>query len=363
MMKTNRYGGKKLFTALLCLMICAVGGILLYRLFPRAGAGNKTANAPRPPVTVEIITVVPRPVENTVSAVGTILANESVTIKPEIAGKINVIGFEEGALVEQGKTLFTLDSALLEAEYQEVKANFDFAHNQYERARRLQKDGVIPSEEYDERRRAYLNANARLNTLATRLQKHTIQAPFRGRVGSRMVSAGDYVAAGEPLVTIDDLTTVKIEFYLPQRFAEKIAALQSVRIGVDPFPAPFEGTVSLIDPQFDAESRSARVRALIRNPEEALKPGMFCTVTVLLDTKENGLVVPAEALLARGEKTFLYVDRDGRALIQEVTPGIHTGNMVEILDGIKPGDRVVSAGVQKLSPGIPIRAADAEAQP
>lgn len=362
-MKSKRFRGKTFSRLLLWLMLFTAAGIFFYRFFPREGVEKKSANAPRHPVTVAIITAVPRPVENTVSAVGTILANESVTIKPEIAGKINFIGFQEGALVEQGETLFTLDSALLEAEYQEVKANDDFAQNQYQRARRLQKDGVIPGEAYDEKLRAYLNAKARLNTLATRLQKHTIRAPFRGRVGSRMVSSGDYVAVGEPLVTIDDLTTVKIEFYLSQRFTEKIATQQPVRVTVAPFPAPFEGVVYLIDPQFDPESRSARVRASISNAEEALKPGMFCTVTVQLEKKERGLVVPAEALLARGEKTFLYVDKDGRALMQEVTPGIFIGNSVEILDGIEPGDRVVSAGVQKLSPGIPIRETREEVEP
>jgi membrane fusion protein (multidrug efflux system) len=362
-MKSNRSWGNKFYTVLLWLILVAAAVMVWYRFFQGEGGKRQSAKAPPPPVTVEIITVTPRIVENTVSAVGTILANESVTIKPEIAGKINFIGFQEGALVEQGKTLFMLDSALLAAEYQEVKANYDFAQNQYERARRLQKDGVIPSEEYDERLRAHLNAKARLNTIATRLQKHTIQAPFRGRVGARVVSAGDYVAAGEPLVTIDDLSTVKIEFYLSQRLAEKISLDHLVRVGVEPFPAPFEGTVYLIDPQFDAESRSARVRATISNAEEALKPGMFCTVTVLLDKKERGLVVPAEALLSRGEKTFLFVEKDGQALMQEVTLGIFTGNSVEILDGIAPGDRVVSAGIQKLSPGIPVRAIRAEAKP
>ena len=309
-MKSRGYSWKSLFAVSLFLIVLTAAGMGIYSTFRNTGNEPQPPRS-RPPVTVEIIAVTPQAVENTFSAVGTILANESVTIKPEVSGKINFIGFQEGILVEAGKTLFTLDSALLEAEYQEVKANFDYASNQYQRARKLQKDGVIPSEEFDERLRVYLNANARLNTLATRLQKHTIQAPFRGRVGPRNVSMGDYVAAGEPLVTIDDLTTVKIEFYIPQRFAEKVAAPQTVRVAVQPFPKLFEGTVYLIDPQFDPESRSARVRATIINAEEALKPGMFCTVTVLLERKEHGLTVPAEAILSRGEKHFLFIDQRG----------------------------------------------------
>jgi len=361
--KPRWYSGNRFFAWSLLLIVFIAAGVGIYRAFWNTGSERQTPGSSRPPVTVEILTVTPQVVENTVSAVGTVLANESVTIKPEVAGKISRIGFQEGMLVEQGTTLFTLDAALLEAEYQEVKANYDFASNQYQRSAKLEKDGVIPSEEFDERLRAYLNAKARLNTLATRLQKHTIQAPFRGRVGSRNVSMGDYVAAGEPLVTIDDLTTVKIEFSIPQRFAEKIEPRQPVRVAVEPFPDPFQGSIYLIDPQFDPESRSARVRATIVNVGEVLKPGMFCTVTVMLARRENGLTVPAEAILSRGEQHFLFMDKEGRASMQKVRLGTFTGSSVEIIDGLKPGDRVVTAGMQKLSPGTPLREAEGGGSP
>ena len=155
-----------------------------YYVYSKQKPSKKRPPRPRRFVAVELFTAVSQPLETKISAVGTILSNESVTIKPEVPGKINVIGFEEGTTVQKDEILFTLDSELLEAEYQEVKANFDYATNQYQRAKKLNKDGIIPSEEFDERLRAYLNAKSRLNTLATRLRKHTLKAPFTGRLGS-----------------------------------------------------------------------------------------------------------------------------------------------------------------------------------
>ncbi len=263
----------------------------------------------------------PQPLETKISAVGTILSNESVTIKPEVPGTINFIGFEEGTTIKKGVTLFTLDAELLEAEYQEVKANFDYASTQYERAKKLNKDGIIPSEEFDERLRAYLNAKSRLNTLATRLRKHTIKSPFSGTVGSRIVSIGDYVAAGEPMVNLEDLSLVKIEFYIPQRFILTIQPGQSVQVIVEPLSQIFEGTIYLIDPQVDLETRSALIRAKVANPDTVLKPGMFCTVMIVIEKKEDALTVPLEALVSRGEKHFLYIEEEDKAALTGGTTG------------------------------------------
>jgi membrane fusion protein (multidrug efflux system) len=287
--------------------------------------------------------------------VGSILSNESVNIKPEVSGKINFIGFEEGKHVEKGDILFKLDSELLDAEYQEIQANYDYANLQYERAKRLKKDGVIPVEEFDERLRAYLNAKSRLNTLATRLRKHKLTAPFGGRVGSRMVSIGDYVAVGTPLVHIEDLSLVKVEFYIPQRYIHKIKNGQLVRVAVEPLSQIYEGTIYLIDPRVDPETRSAVVRAKVKNPDDVLRPGMFCTVAIVIEKKGNSLMVPEEAVVSRGEKHFLYLTEEGKAVMRQVSLGLFSEGKVEIASGLNPGEQVVVSGIQKLAPGVPVR--------
>lgn len=340
-----------LTSCVLLLLALAAG----YYLFSKQKPSKKGPPRAGRSVAVELFTAVPQPLETKISSVGTILSNESVTIKPEVPGTINFIGFEEGNTITKGVTLFTLDAELLEAEYQEVKANFDYASNQYERAKKLNKDGIIPSEEFDERLRAFLNAKSRLNTLATRLRKHTIKSPFSGTVGSRMVSIGDYVAAGEPMVNLEDLSLVKIEFYIPQRFILTIKPGQSVRVVVEPLTQLFEGTIYLIDPQVDPETRSALIRAKVPNPDKVLKPGMFCTVTIVLEKKEDALTVPLEALVSRGEKHFLYIEEEGKAVIRQVQLGIFTEGSVEILEGLNPNERVIVAGLQKIAPGVPVQ--------
>ena len=198
----NKTAGRQkiiLILVLFLIVLLAAGGGFYYTL--KKKKPKRRSRPPRKSIAVETVIVNPQTLEKKISAVGTVLSNESVTIKPEVAGPIKSIGFEEGTIIQKGSTLFTLDSELLEAEYQEVKANFDFSSSQYERAKKLKKDGVIPSEEFDERLRAYLNAKSRLNTLATRLKKHSIKAPFHGTLGSRKVSIGDYVELENPWLT------------------------------------------------------------------------------------------------------------------------------------------------------------------
>jgi membrane fusion protein (multidrug efflux system) len=337
------------------IVVLAAGGGFYYTL--KKKRPKRGPRGPRKSVAVETVMVNPQTLENKISAVGTILSNESVTIKPEVPGIIKSIGFEEGNTVEEGITLFTLDTDLLKAEYEEVEANYNFASSQFERAQKLKKDGVIPSEEFDDRLRAYLNAKSRLNTLATRLKKHTIRAPFHGTLGSRMVSIGDYVGIGESLVNLEDLSQVKVEFYVPQRFINRLSEGQLVRVSIDPLPHSYEGTVYLIDPTLDPETRSALVKATVPNPENVLKPGMFCTVTIVIETIENALAVPLEARVSRGEKHFLYVVEDGKAVMRPVQLGIFAEGSIQITDGLNPGDRVIVGGLQKIGPGVPVQEA------
>ena len=337
------------------IVVLAAGGGFYYTL--KKKRPKSAPRGPRKSVAVETIIVNPQTLENKISTVGTILSNESVTIKPEVPGIISSIGFEEGNTVEKGKILFTLDTDLLKAEYEEVEANYNFASSQFERAQKLKKDGVIPSEEFDDRLRAYLNAKSRLNTLATKLKKHTIRAPFHGTLGSRMVSIGDYVGIGESLVNLEDLSQVKVEFYVPQRFINRLSEGQPVRVSIDPLPQSYEGTVYLIDPTLDPETRSALVKATVPNPENVLKPGMFCTVTIVIETIENALAVPLEARVSRGEKHFLYVVEDGKAVMRPVQLGIFAEGSIQITDGLNPGDRVIVAGLQKIGPGVPVQEA------
>jgi membrane fusion protein (multidrug efflux system) len=173
-------------------------------------------------------------------------------------------------------------------------------------------------------------------------------------VGSREVSIGDYVSVGEALVRVEDLSNVKVEFYVSQRYVQRIAIGQRVRVSVEPLPEKYEGTVYLIDPRVDADTRSAVVRGKVPNPGEVLRPGMFCTASIIIEEKKNALLVPEEAVLSRGDKRFLFVEKDGKAAIRAVRLGLSAEGRVEVVEGLQPRARVVAAGSQKLFTDTPI---------
>ena len=315
------------------------------------GPGTDPQSASAPPVAVETVVVSPERIEETLTVVGTLFSNESVNIKPEVFGKIEYIGFEEGQSVEGGTVLFRLDTELLETEYGEAQANYDYAQSQYRRAKNLRKNKVIADAGYDETYREYVNAGSRLKTLSARLKKHTIAAPFAGRLGARRVSVGAYVAVGQELVHLEDLSTIKAEFYVPERYVSKIGTGQIVRVRVESLEQACEGPIYFIDPRIDTETRSAIVRARIPNPDENLRPGMFCTAEIILAVEAGALMVPQTAVFARGEGQFVYVRSNGTAEARQVTPGIFSGARVQIQAGLQPGETVVVSGIQKIIPG------------
>ncbi len=325
------------------------------------GPGAEIQSASAPPVAVETVVVSPERIEETLTVVGTLFSNESVNIKPEVSGKIEYIGFEEGQSVDNNTVLFRLDTELLETEYGEARANYDYAKSQYRRAKNLRKNNVIADAGYDDTYRQYVNAGSRMKTLSARLKKHTIRAPFAGRLGARRVSVGAYVAVGQELVHLEDLSTIKAEFYVPERYLSKIGTGRIVRVRVESLAEACEGPIYFIDPRIDTETRSAVVRARIPNPDEKLRPGMFCTAEIILAVEAGALTVPQTAVFARGEGQFVYVRSNGTAEARPVTPGIFSNRRVQIKTGLQPGETVVVSGIQKIIPGARlIEAAAAE---
>jgi membrane fusion protein (multidrug efflux system) len=302
-------------------------------------------------VMVEAFSVQPETILVSISTVGTILANESVVIKPEVPGKLTDIGFREGEFVARGRKLFQLDTDLIDAEYREITANLAFARAQYERALSLKKSRVIPEEQYDVIVREYRNAQARSDRLAVQREKHAIVAPFSGVAGVRQVSPGAYVAIGQDMVALDDIATLKAEFYVPERYHSRLQSVRQVTIDLETLERQVHGIIELISPQVHAQTRSIVVRARVENPDMALKPGMFCKVTIDLEARDNALAIPRRAIVARGDQQYVYVSAGGSAELRPIQTGLSTGDRVEVLEGLGPGDMVITAGMQKIQPG------------
>lgn len=292
----------------------------------------------------------------TVRAVGTFRSDESVIMRPEIAGRVIETPFTEGQVVDQGALLFRLDDSIVKAELVEAEAAYVLARQNNQRARELLEKGAGTARARDEALARMDMDRARVELARARLAKTRIQAPFAGIVGLRQVSVGDFVAAGQDLINIESIDAVKLDFRIPERHLAQLAVGQTVSAEVDAFPGrSFEGRVYAIDPQIDPAGHSIAVRARLPNPERRLRPGLFARVALAVSESGESISIPEQAILPRGEKFFIYKVVDGKAALTPVEIGRRVAGQVQVVRGLAPGEEVVTAGQMKLQDGAPVQ--------
>ncbi len=322
------------------------------------------------PIVVEAVKVGAAELTDDVQAVGSILANEAVVLRPEISGRIAQIRFREGQHVRRGDVLFELDDSVPRAELAQAEAQLALARSNYERTRDLAQQRFV-SESAEDQAASALKVQDSARALAqTKLSKSTIRAPFDGALGVRAVAVGDYVKEGQDLVAIQDTATVKVEFRVPERYLGSVRAGQRVDIETDAIAQrKFAARVEFIDPKIDSNARSVMVRGRVANADGALRPGMFARVRLVFEQRARALTVPEEAIVLAaagpgGSRNFVYrVVGEGdaaRAVRTEVETGLRRDALVEIRKGLSAADRVVTAGQIKLrgdSVAVRVRAA------
>lgn len=291
----------------------------------------------------------------TVEAVGTLVANEQVTIRPEIAGIVTLINFTEGKEVERDAILFALDDTILQAELEQVKASLELSQSTYDRAAELLRRGSGTVAARDEALAQLTSDRQQLQLAEARLEKTVLDAPFTGVVGLRSVSLGDYVSVGEAMVTLSDLDTLKIDFRIPELFLAEVSVGQELNVRVDALPGEtFTGEVFAIDPQVDVNGRALVIRASLDNPEGRLRPGLFARVDVVLERRPDSLLVPEAALVPTRDGQTVFRVVDGKVEIVPVTIGLRRDGEVEVTSGLAEGDVVVTGGQLKLRPGAEV---------
>lgn len=318
---------------------------------------GKESKAPEAPLAmpVEAAAVEVGAIASEVAAVGTLRSNESVVIRSEIAGRIERIGFAEGELVEKGAVLVILDDSVYRAELADKQASFNLSRRNFDRAQELFARGAGSERVRDEARASLESTEAAVNLAKVRLDKTRIAAPFRGILGLRKVSVGDYITPGQDLVNLEDIDPIKLDARIPERYLGALQPGQRIRFEVDAFPgAEFEGAVYAIDPQIDASGRSIAIRARIPNRDRRLKPGLFARVTLVLTRRENAVIVPEQAIVPQGDRRFVFKVVDGKAVLTQVTTGQRRAGRVEIVGGLAPADVVVTAGQLKIRDGAEV---------
>jgi len=303
-------------------------------------------------VPVEAAKVIAAPLSEQVTAVGTLLSNEAVTVSSEIPGRLKEIHFQEGQPVEKGAPLFTLDDSVYRAQLDDAQAKLKLAEQTNKRTSTLFSNKYATAQSADEAASNLAVSTAAAELARVQLEKTRIVAPFSGIVGLRHVSVGEYITAGQALVNLEAIDPVKADFRVPEKFLPAIRVGQSIRIKVDAFPEDsFEGKVYAIDPRLDVAGRSLLVRAMVPNQDQRLRPGLFARVTVLLQLKEDALTVPEQAIVPQGDSQFVFRIVDGKVHLTKVVTGTRREGRVEIVEGLSAGDEVVTAGQLKIRDG------------
>ena len=345
-----------LFVILGLLVLAAIlGGVKVLQIRAMIDQAKK---AVPPPETVTTAAVASESWETSLTSVGSLAAVQGVTVAAELVGKVVEIHFEAGTKVKKGDLLIRQDTSSEEAQLPGSVAQASLARTVLTRDAQMLADQIISESDYDVAVAAHEQAVALVNGIRTTIGKKTIRAPFGGRLGIRQVNLGQMLREGDPIVTLQSLDPIFVNFTLPQQDLGSVRAGLPVRVTSDALPgAAVEGRITAVNPLVDADTRNIRIQATIANQGERLRPGMYVNVAVGLPGRKKVLAIPATAVLYApyGDSVFLVVDGkegEGKVLRQQfVRLGEKRGDFVSVVEGLKEGETVVSTGVFKLRNG------------
>ena len=347
------------FALLIAVVAGVVLGVVLTRWIPHEAPAKSVAASPvqadepheAPVRSVEVAKARMMYLPRSVMAVGSLRSENSVVLRPEVAGRISHIHFQEGQPVKKGQVVVRLDDSVPRAQLQQAQANLSLALSQNRRSTELSRQGFISQQARDETVSQLKQQQAAVALAKAQLEKTAIIAPFDGLIGLRNVSVGAYVGPGDDLVPLESTDPLQVDFRIPEQYLGQVQAGLKLVLRFDALPGVVrEGSVGAISPSVDVAGRSILLRANVDNPDHVLSPGMFARVELHFDDAEV-LSVPESALAPAGQTQYLYRVQDGRVERMAVEIGQRQGGRVEIVSGLREGDVVIVAGVQKITDG------------
>jgi membrane fusion protein (multidrug efflux system) len=339
-------------------MIMRFPAVALAAFFLLAASPESPAQMPagQQAIPVEVQTVGTAPIVDTLRAIGTLRADQSIIVRSEVPGVIVKMGFTESLPVTRGQVLIKLDDTIARAEVQQAEAALNLAQRNYDRASELARTGAGATRARDEAQAAFENTRAALALARARLEKTTINAPFAGLAGLRKVDLGAYITAGQDLVSLDAVDIVMTDFTVPERYLRFLAPDSRIQIEADALPGQtFDGKITALSPRIDPDGRSLAVRAQVPNPSGVLKPGMFVRVEIVVAQRENAVVIPEQAIVPSGDRVTVYRVVDGKSVLTPIKLGLRSFGKVEVVEGLKAGESIVTAGQLKVKDGGAVR--------
>lgn len=342
---------------LITIIILAAIGFIIYPQL-NTGKDNKEASSDKPansgtlPVTAIIASEAN--LDNNLRSTGSLMANESVTLKSEVSGIVERIYFKEGEHVKKGQLLVQLNDDEIKAEVEKLqftrKLNEDI---EYRQKQLLQRE-AISQEEYETALTTLNTTRSDIKVRQVRLDKHQIRAPFSGVIGLRSVSVGSYLNPSDNIATLYSINPIKIDFSVPGKYSSQVNPGDKIDFTTDAHEETFTGEIYAIEPQIDPKTRSLKIRATSENKENKLLPGQFAKILLTLNSYESAIMIPTEAVIPELNGKKVYVYRNGVAETKQIETGIRTADKIQVISGLNAGDTVLTSGTLQLRQGTQV---------
>jgi len=287
-----------------------------------------------------------------INSIATLLPDEEVDLSFETSGKIVGINFTEGTRVKKGDLLAKINDKPLQAQLQKLVAQRKLVEEKEFRQRSLLDRDAISQESYDQIVTELQTIDADINLIKARISETELHAPFDGIIGLRYLSEGGYANPSNKIARLVKVSPIKIHFSIPERYADEVNIGFPVTFDVD--EKIYQATVYAVDPKVDLDTRTIVIRALYPNRKEELKPGRFAEVSLLLSQIDNAIAIPTEALIPEMEGEMVYAYRNGKASSIKVSTGLRTESLIQIIDGLKFGDTLITTGILQLRESLPV---------
>ncbi len=338
------------------LLVIGIGALIAYRVMANKDLGKPLNNSMAlNQTTVSGMVLQPQLFNDNISLSGTLEANEQIEIRSEVSGVVESINFKEGSKVLQGQVLFKVNDIELQAQLSKVRTAQKLASENERRAKLLLEKQAISQEEYDIASADFQSASAESELISAQLSKATVRAPFAGIIGLRAISKGSYVTPATTIAKLVNTNQLKITFSIPEKYASKITIGSILTFTTSDSKTEHTAKIYAIEPEIEVATRTLKMRAIAENPDGDLFPGAFANVILPLETINDALLVPSEALIPVQNGKKIFIAKNGMAKEIDVEIGARTGSSVRVISGLSAGDTVLTYGVMALKNGTPVR--------
>ena len=359
MPKVKRKALNLFLTGFVLLILSACGSSDKKTTSQTASSGSPAAmaGAKQPPMPVDVYVIKPSLINEKIEVSGSLLANETTEIHPEISGRLVQLNIAEGRFVSKGALLAKIYDGDLQAQLKKLEVQLDIARTNENRSAQLLKIQGISKSDYDASLLNVNNIKADIDITRANITKTEIRAPFSGKLGLKYVSPGAFVTPSTVLTTISEVNKLKLQFSVPEKYGSEIKNGQLVSFKLSGSDKTFSAAVIATETSIGEDTRSLTVRALVKNNDPALIPGTFANVQMILGNNPNAIMIPNGAVVPQGRKKQVFVFKDNKALPTDITTGVRDSANVQVLTGLFPGDTLITSGLLFLRPGSDVRVA------